>query len=65
MRQSAVDMENTQNLLEGEDAHTIIYKSRKKYLTMICFLGISYAMFFSLGFYAGYMNEVCDGSKMF
>ena len=65
MRQSAVDMENTENLLEGEDAYTVVYKSRKKHLTMICFLCISYGMFFSLGFYAGYMNDLCDGSKVF
>ena len=62
IRQSAVD---SKNLLEGEEAHTVIYKSRKKYLTMVCFLGISYGIFFSLGFYAGYMNEVCDGSNLF
>jgi hypothetical protein len=60
LRQSAVDMENSQNLL-GEGVDGSVYQARAKYLGITCCLILSYGMFFSLGFYEGYLASY-DGS---
>jgi len=60
IRQSAVDMENSENLL-GEDPNVSVYNARAKYIGITCCLILSYGMFFSLGFYEGSVIS-CDGS---
>lgn len=62
LRQTAVDMENSQNLLDGE---TFVYNHRGKYLVGGCCLIISYGIFFTLGFFSGLNSNVCDGSWSF
>ena len=60
MRQSAVDMEQNQVLL---DPTTIQYKIRQKYLCNTC-LGILFSgVILSLGFYIGYNVNDCGGSS--
>ena len=60
IRQSAIDMKNSQNLLIDEP-DVSVYNAREKYMGITCCLFISYGMFFSLGFYEGYITS-CDGS---
>ena len=62
LRQTAVDMENSENLLDGE---TIVYNHGKKYLVGGCCLVISYGISFALGFFSGYNSNICDGSWSF
>ena len=63
MRRTAVDMENSEQLVNGGDAYSQVYYSRGKKLGFGCCLILSYGFFYALGFYAGYMEEgKCDGS---
>ena len=60
LRQTAVDMENSQNLLDGE---TIVYNSRCNSLFKGCCLVLSYTFLVGLGFYIGFNANSCDGSN--
>lgn len=63
LRQTAVDMENTEDLLSKNDGYSMFYNSRRKNLGLGCCLILSYSFFYVLGFYGGYMGEgKCDGS---
>ena len=63
IRRTAVDMENSEQLVNGGDAYSQVYHSRRKKLGFGCCLILSYVFFYFLGFYAGYMEEgKCDGS---
>ena len=63
LRQTAVDMENTEALINKDDGYSIFYDSRRKNLGLGCCLILSYTFFYVLGFYGGYMSEGrCDGS---
>jgi hypothetical protein len=63
LRQTAVDMENTEDLLSKNDGYSIFYESRRKNLGLGCCLILSYSFFYVLGFYGGYMSEgKCNGS---
>ena len=63
LRQTAVDMENTEALISKDDGYSMFYESRKKNLGLGCCLILSYTFFYVLGFYGGYMSEEkCDGS---
>ena len=63
MRSNAVDMENSENLLNGGDPYSQLYYYRGKKLGYLCCLIISYGFFYALGFYTGYMDkDKCDGS---
>ena len=64
MRRSAIDMENSENLLEG-GTEKIVYNSRKKYMIGTCCLVLSYCMVFGLGFFVGYNSDLEDGSSGF
>jgi hypothetical protein len=64
MKQSAIDMENSENLLEG-GTENIVYNSRQKYMIGTCCLFISYGMVFGLGFFVGYNADLEDGSSGF
>ena len=64
MKQSAIDMENSENLLE-EGTENIVYNSRQKYMIGTCCLFISYGMVFGLGFFVGYNADLEDGSSGF
>ena len=61
-RHSAIDMENSENLL-GDGPDSSVYNSRAKYVFVTCCLVSSYAVIFSLGFYGGYTS--CDGSDSY
>ena len=65
LRQTAVDMENSEQLLKSGDAETLIYKHRGRCMMKTCCLFISYLMFFGLGGYIGYYANNCDGSGLF
>ena len=56
MRQTAVDMQNTQLL----DPESQAYKIRQKYLCKTCILLLYTGVIGFLGFYAGYTTKVCD-----
>ena len=60
---SVKDIEKSENLLQ-KNPEQIVYHSREQYMGMTCCLIISYSMFYGLGFFSGYMNNVCDGSGM-
>ena len=63
LRQTAVDMENTEAFISKDDGYSLFYKSRKKNLGLGCGLILSYTFFYVLGFYGGYVSEGgCDGS---
>ena len=63
LRQTAVDMENTEELISKEDGYSLFYESRRKNLGLGCCLILSYSFFYALGFYGGYMKDgKCDGS---
>ena len=64
MRQTAVDMENTENLM-GNDGYSGAYNARRKHLVITCCLLMSYGVVFLLGFYLAYSMDVCDGSDLF
>jgi len=62
LRQTAVDMENTEDLISKDDGYSMFYDSRRKNLGLGCCLILSYTFFYVLGFYGGYMSEErCDG----
>ena len=56
MRQTAVDMQNTQLL----DPESQAYKIRQKYLCKTCILLLYTGVIGFLGFYSGYTTKVCD-----
>lgn len=56
MRQTAVDMQNTQLL----DPESQAYKVRQKYLCKTCIILLYTGVIGFLGFYAGYTTKVCD-----
>jgi|MDTE01.1.fsa_nt_gb hypothetical protein len=59
MRQTAVDMENSEYLLDANN--TLTRKCKPYYL---CCLLISHAIVYGLGFYSGYLySENRDGSN--
>lgn len=60
LRQTAVDMENSQNLLDGE---TIVYNSMSKDLCKGFCILLSYSFLVGLGFYIGINANSCDGSN--
>ena len=63
LRKTAVDMENTEDLMSKDDGYSLFYESRRKNLGFSCCLIISYSFFYVLGFYGGYIaDEKCDGS---
>ena len=63
LRQTAVDMENTEELLSKDDGYSTFDESRRKNFGLGCCLILSYSFFYVLGFYGGYMSEgKCDGS---
>ena len=67
LRQTAVDMENSENLLDGE---TIVYNSRCNNnrcndLFKGCCLILSYSFLVGLGFFIGINANSCDGSSSF
>ena len=63
IRQTAIDMENSRNLL-SEYTETHVYQGQQKYLVITCCMVLSYSAFFTLGFFSGY-NNGCDGSTLF
>jgi hypothetical protein len=64
LRQTAVDMENTEELISKDDGYSLFYASRRKNLGLGCCLILSYSFFYVLGFYGGYMSDgMCDGSN--
>jgi len=64
LRQTAVDMENTEAMISKDDGYSMFYDSRRKNLGLGCCLILSYTFFYVLGFYGGYMSEGrCDGSN--
>ena len=65
LRQTAVDMENTEVMINKDDGYSMFYESRIKNLGLGCCLILSYTFFYVLGFYGGYMSEdKCDGSTL-
>lgn len=62
LRQSAVDMENSQSLLSPEESNSV-HMFRQKYLCISCILILSHGLSISLGFFAG--QGTCDGSNIF
>ncbi len=64
MRHTAVDMENTENLLlDKGDGYSLSYNSRKKCIGTFCLLFLSHGLTYGLGFYNGYKVSNCDGSE--
>ena len=63
MRHTAVDMENSENLL-GPSEDSLFY-SRKKCVVTACLLILSYGLSYGLGVYTGYKANDCDGSSIF
>ncbi len=64
MRHTAVDMENSENLLDKDDGHPLFYNSRKKCVMTACLLILSYGLSYGLGVYTGYKANNCDGSGL-
>ena len=62
MRHTAVDMENSENLL-GPSEDSFFY-SRKKCVVTACLLILSYGLSYGLGVYTGYKANDCDGSGL-
>lgn len=66
LRQSAVDMENSEPFLDKSDGYTIFYKSRKDCALLTCILILSHGLSFGIGYNLGNIltNEYnCGGSE--
>ena len=62
MRHTAIDMENSENLL-GPSGNSLFCKSRRKCITLSCILILSHLLTYGIGFTTGNIMNNCDGSQ--